>query len=294
MTAPQRHEPSLPAAQRSIDHDLRERLDALQSRRSRRASGTSTPAPTAPPCNARAVESLGGHELSDDCGACWVVETAVESARPRDARGAAGAKPPCRQAPALLVDIETGGFSGTPVFLIGILPLDGPSWTIVQWLARDYPEEEAILRRFAAAARGRHWVSFNGRAFDGPFLHERAARYGILLEAAVEHTDLLHVVRRRWKGELADCRLETVERVILGRERRADVPGALIPDLFHHFCRSGNAAPLAGVLEHNRRDLVACFDLWCRCAADVRAGSAPGPKPRSARSRSAIRRSKTG
>ena len=162
----------------------------------------------------------------------------------------------------LVLDIETGGFSGTPVFLIGVVALDSRPLQVEQWLARDYPEEETILRRFAQWARRRRmWVTFNGKSFDAPFVLDRARVHGIELRPPEVHVDLLHAARRRWRAKLPDCRLETLERQVLERVRVGDVPSCDVPDLFHHFIRTGNAAPLRPVLEHNRIDLVSSTEL---------------------------------
>jgi len=162
----------------------------------------------------------------------------------------------------LVLDIETGGFSGTPVFLIGVVALDQWPLRVEQWLARDYPEEEAILQRLAQWARKRRiWVTFNGKAFDVPFVLDRATIHGVKLRPPCVHIDLLHAARRRWPGELPDYRLETLERQVLGRTREGDVPSCDVPDLFHHFVRTGNAAPLKPVLEHNQRDLLGSTEL---------------------------------
>ncbi|MGE0480189.1 MAG: ribonuclease H-like domain-containing protein [Phycisphaerae bacterium] len=166
---------------------------------------------------------------------------------------------------ALLVDIETGGLAGAPVFLIGVVRLDDDPPAVVQWLARDYREEQAILARFAALADERDvWLSFNGKSFDEPFLRDRATLHRVALARPRTHVDLLHLARRRWRGDFPDCRLETLEHRVLGRKRVGDVPGSDIPDLFHHFMKTGNARPLRPVLEHNRRDLVACAELLLR------------------------------
>ena len=161
----------------------------------------------------------------------------------------------------LVMDIETGGFSGTPVFLIGVVALDSQPLQVEQWLARDYPEEEAILRRLARwAGKRRTWVTFNGKSFDAPFVLDRARLHGVDLAPPEVHIDLLHTARRRWRTRLPDCRLETLERRILKRVRVGDVPSCDVPDLFHHFIRTRNAAPLRPVLEHNQVDLVSSRD----------------------------------
>ncbi|MCA9730152.1 MAG: ribonuclease H-like domain-containing protein, partial [Candidatus Eisenbacteria bacterium] len=82
----------------------------------------------------------------------------------------------------LFFDVETLGFHGRQLFLVGAVMRDGEDWTVRQLLARDYAEEEAIVAGFAEMARLRpFWVSFNGKAFDAPFLRNRAAFYRLTL-----------------------------------------------------------------------------------------------------------------
>ena len=51
-----------------------------------------------------------------------------------------------------------------------------------------------------------------------------------------------------------------------------DVPGFEIPARYFQFVRSGDATPLAGVLEHNRLDLVSLAGLTARLLELVRGG----------------------
>lgn len=223
-------------------------------------------------------EVLGGQEVTCAAGACWRVArrfdescpehrfcNAVERGTLVDSAGEVLAW--SADAGILLLDIETGGFSGTPVFLIGIVRIGAAPPTVEQFLARDYPEERAILAQFAELlAKHCTLATFNGKSFDMPFLTDRATLHRVPLRPADAHFDLLHAARRRWKPALPDCRLETLEQHILGRRRIGDIPGSDVPDLFHHFIKTGNAAPLRGVLEHNRRDLIACAELLERLA----------------------------
>ena len=181
---------------------------------------------------------------------------------------------------ALLLDIETGGFSGTPVFLIGVVALDQRPLCIEQWLARDYPEEVAILHRLARCARRRDcWITFNGKAFDAPFVQDRATVHGVRLQRPRVHVDLLHLARRRWGPRLPDCRLGTLERHVLKRTRVGDVPSCDVPDLFHHFVRTQNAAPLKPVIEHNQLDLVSSVELLVRLIQRDEGVDTPGGVP---------------
>lgn len=158
----------------------------------------------------------------------------------------------------LLIDLETLGFLGRPLFLIGLFRRDGDGvWEVAQLLARDYAEEEAVLEAFAREARERPlWISFNGKAFDVPVLRNRAAYYGLRLPAPDQHQDLLHVARRVYRGVLPNCRLKTLEWRLFGRARSRDLDGWSIPAAYHEFVRTGRGEDMVRILRHNRDDLA--------------------------------------
>jgi hypothetical protein len=73
---------------------------------------------------------------------------------------------------------------------------------------------------------------------------------------------MLHPARRLWGSiESADCSLRSLERTVLGVGRHGDVPGIEIPARYFRFVRGGDARVLAGILEHNRSDLMALAAL---------------------------------
>lgn len=247
---------------------LRQRLDELIGLRSREPLLTRA----RPVCGPSPLEdALGGGEVVSGARRCWQVNTpfaricaeACVRAEHLGALRAWGRRgvviDPAR---AMVLDIETAGFAGVPVFLIGVVLLDEAPLRVQQFLARDYPEEEAILHAFAGLAGRRDtWITFNGRSFDEPFLRDRAARYRLPLPKVQHHIDLLHVARRAWPRGLPNHRLGTLEQYVLRRPRVGDVPSSDVPDLFRHFIETGNARVIAPVLDHNRRDLVACTEL---------------------------------
>ncbi len=236
--------------------NLHRDLDELKA-----AQPRSTPRRPAAPCVTTLTEVLGGRAERHGRGACWIIETSIHATATLTPRSSSVDQ-------ALVLDIETGGFAGCPVFLIGFVPLDERPLRTVQLLARDYPEEETILRALADYCDGgRVWVTFNGKSFDEPFLRDRATVNRVRLPAPREHVDLLHLARRTWGTQLPNCRLTTLEEHILGRQRIGDIPSRDVPDLFHHFIRTGNAAPLRPVLAHNRLDLVTCVELLGRLRA---------------------------
>jgi hypothetical protein len=88
--------------------------------------------------------------------------------------------------------------------------------------------------------------------------------------AGVPHVDVLHPARQFWKGD--SCSLVALERDVLGYYRVGDVGGFEIPERYFQFVRSGDARPLAAVLEHNRLDLLSLAALTSRLLHLARVG----------------------
>jgi len=165
----------------------------------------------------------------------------------------------------LFIDLETTGLGTTPLFLIGTMVWDGDELVIRQYFARDYTEEPSAISIFLDSATGRKlWVSFNGKSYDLPYIKMRAAANRIPFALEPAHLDLLHECRRAWQDVVPDCKLRTLERVICGRERGEDIPGSEVPDVYHAYVRTQNAARIAPVLSHNILDLVTLAELMLK------------------------------
>jgi uncharacterized protein YprB with RNaseH-like and TPR domain len=166
------------------------------------------------------------------------------------------------QGDELFLDVETLGFHGRQIFLVGVVLRDEGRWSIRQLFARDYSEEEGVVDSFVALARDRPvWISFNGKSFDAPFLRTRAAFYRLTLPEPEMHLDLLHGARRIYRRLLPDCRLQTLEARIFGRYRARDLPGREVPGAYHEFVRTGRGEDLRRILIHNRDDLESLVRL---------------------------------
>lgn len=183
---------------------------------------------------------------------------------------------------AVFLDTETTGLAGgtgTAAFLVGVGWVDGDRFRVQQLFMRDYHEEAALLRGLAERlARFRNVVTFNGRLFDMPLLESRYRlnRERFPLEAAA-HLDLLHPARRLWKARLESCRLQVLERRLLGLARRGDVAGEEIPRLYFDYVRSRDARALARVFEHNRLDIVSLAALTVHACCWVEESRAEDP-----------------
>jgi len=189
----------------------------------------------------------------------------------------------------LLLDLETCGFAGSPIFLAGLLHEQNGCWVLSQLLARTYAEEKPLLHTLWTLAAGKQvLVTFNGKSFDWPMVHDRSTLHHLGQDPraapasepaasaaagcappaqrgdprpALIHCDLLHHARRRWGGRLPDCRLQTLERHVCRRRREEDIPGHAIPAAYHDFVRTGDAWLMRSVLHHNALDLITLLQL---------------------------------
>jgi uncharacterized protein YprB with RNaseH-like and TPR domain len=211
--------------------------------------------------------------------------TTADDERPADLRAFLASLP----GQVILLDLETCGFAGSPIFLVGLLHEQDHSWKLSQLLARTYAEEKSLLHTLWTIAAGKRvLVTFNGKSFDWPMVHDRStlhhlgqdprdpsvqavdASRGALASAplarndprpALTHCDLLHHARRRWGKQLPDCRLQTLERHVCRRRREEDIPGHAIPAAYHDFVRTGDAWLMRSVLHHNALDLITLLQL---------------------------------
>ncbi|MSO45421.1 MAG: hypothetical protein EXQ59_01455 [Acidobacteria bacterium] len=236
---------------------------------------------------ALAEDVLGGVRLPAGGPRCCVVERRVAadafhgSVRVGDCatrleRSAARASLLMRQAPAtlpfLFFDLETTGLSGgagTYAFLVGFGWFgDDGGFVSRQYFLADRAGERPMLEAVTAdLARAGVLVSFNGKSFDAPVLETRYLFHRLgWVGAGVPHLDVLHPARRFWRGAADDssCSLGALERRFADVRRPNDVPGFEIPRRYFEFVRSGDARPLAGVLEHNRQDLLSLAVLTAR------------------------------
>ena len=174
-------------------------------------------------------------------------------------------------------DIETTGLSGgagTVAFLVGCGWFDAGGFRVRQFFLAGPGGERVMLDALARVFGDCSLlVSYNGRTFDVPLMETRWAFHRTAPPTGdLAHFDMLPAARKLW-GRLerrtvasllrsaADddersCSLSAIERGVLGFHRHADVPGFEIPARYFHFVRTGEAAAVRGVLEHNQYDIL--------------------------------------
>ena len=176
--------------------------------------------------------------------------------------------------PARLLHFDTettglAGGTGTRAFMIGAADWLGGRLRLRQLTITTMAAEPAMLRTFAEwLAPESVLVSYNGKCYDAPLLatRYRLARLANPL-AGLDHLDLLHPVRRHWKGQWENCRLATAERQLLGVLREDDLPGSEAPAAWLTYLRGGPATNLRRVATHNAQDLKSLAGVLLRLSA---------------------------
>jgi hypothetical protein len=149
-----------------------------------------------------------------------------------------------------------------------------------QYLLLDYSGEadfiEALAEEFkgpaapeGAAAALPILVSYNGKSFDAQIFKTRCIMNG-RLPPPYHHADLLHPSRRLWKRVLPSCSQGEIETAVLGLDRTGDIPGALAPELWFSFLRTGDFSSLGGICDHNVKDISGLAALFRALTAIAR------------------------
>jgi uncharacterized protein YprB with RNaseH-like and TPR domain len=136
-----------------------------------------------------------GREIDNDAGTYYLIEQPleqlwpsaerfIENKLPMRPRDTADDDPPRPELAAfaehfprrvMYLDLETCGFAGSMVFLIGLVCWDGERLVLRQLFARDYSQEAAIMQAlWQTAAECRVLSTFNGKSFDWPMIHDRS------------------------------------------------------------------------------------------------------------------------
>ncbi len=175
-----------------------------------------------------------------------------------------------RRTRILYMDTETTGLGEHSLaFMIGLGFWEPRQFVVEQLMVEAEEDEPALLEAFRdRLQRFDVLVTFNGKGFDVPLLTRRYEVHGMDTSFFddVFHLDLLPLSRRVFPG-LNRYKLTSLEKNILHFERVDDVPGREIPKRWWKFKKNHNAQLMAGVLEHNRHDVVSMMTLVAHAIA---------------------------
>lgn len=157
------------------------------------------------------------------------------------------------------------GLFSRPIILFGVAQVSNNNITTNQYLLRNIKEEPAALTGFLShMSKNCVFITFNGRVFDIPYIRERLAYYGMTENLEKPHFDLLYFSRRAWKERVPNCRLTTLEKYLLGKIRKNDIPSALVPEFYDTYMRTNNVGPLIPIIEHNKQDLITLANIFSK------------------------------
>lgn len=174
----------------------------------------------------------------------------------------------------LFFDLETTGLStgaGTIAFLAGFGRYYSNKFRITQYLLLDYSGQNDFLENIINELNGQRSiiVSYNGKTYDASIIKTMCLmnRLNIPIAFADEnkeyiHADLLHPARRLWKNITENCSQASIETQIIGLDRSGDIPGALAPDIWFDFLKSGRTEQLMGICDHNKADICGLAQIF--------------------------------
>lgn len=157
-------------------------------------------------------------------------------------------------------DIETTGFDRES----DIIMLISLGWFtekntlyIKQYYADEAFEEKDILYAFNQDIKEfEKWCSYNGKAFDEPFIIGKMKKYNINFIAPAKHIDLYRMIRPYHKQlGLTRCNLKTVEKYV-GIEREDKIDGGISVELYAKYLETKDEAIRDVIMLHNFEDVL--------------------------------------
>ncbi|MFT8316320.1 MAG: ribonuclease H-like domain-containing protein [Clostridium sp.] len=158
-------------------------------------------------------------------------------------------------------DIETTGFDKDEdvIMLISLgYFLDKKSFYIKQYYAENTEEEKNILFAFKEDLKKyRGWCSYNGKAFDEPFIANRMLRNDINdFIPPSEHVDLYRLIRPYYKQlGMERCNLKSVEKYI-GINRLDKIDGGISVELYNKYLKTNDEKLKDIIMLHNYEDVL--------------------------------------
>lgn len=157
-------------------------------------------------------------------------------------------------------DIETTGFDKIEdtIILISLGWFTSKdSFHVKQYYAEDIIEESQILDAFKKdIVEFDGWCSYNGKAFDEPFIAARMNKCGIEFVSPKKHVDLYRLIRPYYKQlGMARCNLKSVEKYA-GIDREDKIDGGLSVELYYKYLESRDEAIKSVIMLHNFEDVL--------------------------------------
>lgn len=176
-----------------------------------------------------------------------------------------------------VLDIESTGLDRTrcKAVLIGLLMRTDKGVTVTQFLAENHYEEPKVLDAamdYIEENGAGYLITFNGCAFDVPFLNTRMDANFMGRELKMYHFDLYRFLR---KCTDMRQRLESMSQMSIENhygilsDRGDTITGKESVALFDQYALTGNSTIEKIILTHNREDVLHLHRLMYLALADV-------------------------
>jgi uncharacterized protein YprB with RNaseH-like and TPR domain len=157
-------------------------------------------------------------------------------------------------------DIETTGFDKDKDYIVlislGYFTKEG-TLKIKQYYAEKLEDEKKLLEAFGEDIKNfTRWSSYNGMAFDEPFIIRKTERYKLSCKLPLEHIDLYRLIRPYHKQLGMDrCNLKTVEK-FLGVDREDQIDGGISVELYNRYMETKEEEIRDIIMLHNFEDVL--------------------------------------
>ncbi|MBR6329514.1 MAG: ribonuclease H-like domain-containing protein [Lachnospiraceae bacterium] len=188
----------------------------------------------------------------------------------------------------LFMDIETTGFSpdSSVLYLIGCAYIEDGIFNVIQWMAENYDEEEAVLYAFYNFASSyKKLVHFNGNHFDIPFMSSRIEELDLPFDLRIFEGIDIYKRLKPYKEflKLQSLKQRSIEEY-MGLEREDTLGGMELVNATNEYLQTGDEDIASTLLLHNLDDLkglvgivpmLAVTDLFTENIRVTKAGRNP-------------------
>lgn len=160
----------------------------------------------------------------------------------------------------MFYDIETTGFDkekSNVILISGGWFVDKDIFLVKQYFAENLQEEKDILVAFKKQSdKFSTWCSYNGKAFDEPFIKKKMELNHLQFLKPENHVDLYRIIRPYHKQlGIERCNLKTLEKH-LEIQRKDQIDGGLSVELYHEFLNTKNESLREIIMLHNFEDVL--------------------------------------
>jgi len=158
------------------------------------------------------------------------------------------------------LDVEATGFDmeRDKIVLISLgYYLNEDQFKVVQYFAESPLEEEIILKEFKKSMNNfEKWCSYNGTAFDEPFLIRKMNIHNLEFRLPSEHIDLFRIIRPvHKKMGMKNCSLKCVEK-FTGIKRQDEISGARSVEIYNEYLVKHDEKLKEILMLHNYEDVL--------------------------------------